>query len=87
MYSGEKLDYLCGRVVFGGRKRLTVGRKVGLGGREVLFWGSQWYSVGEDGHFLCEDVVFGGESWYYFVGGDVVFWGENGCSEKGMLRL
>jgi hypothetical protein len=43
--------------------------------------------VGEDGHFLCEDVVFGGESWYYFVGGDVVFWGENGCSEKGMLRL
>ena len=37
--------------------------------------------MGEDGHFLCEDVVFGGESWYYFVGGDVVFWGENGCSE------
>lgn len=23
--------------------------------------------MGEDGHFLCEDVVFGGESWYYFV--------------------
>lgn len=43
--------------------------------------------MGEDGQFLCEDVVFGGESWYYFVGGDVVFWGENGCSEKGMLRL
>ena len=43
--------------------------------------------MGEDGHFLCEDVVFGGESWYYFVGGDVICWGENCSSEKGMSYL
>lgn len=60
MYSGEKLDYLCGRVVFGGRKRVTVGRKVGLGGREVLFWGSQWYSVGEEWVF-CRGKRSAGE--------------------------
>lgn len=53
MYSGEKLDYLCGRVVFGGRK-------VGLGGREVLFWGSQWYSVGEEWVF-CRGKRSAGE--------------------------
>ena len=41
------------------------------------------YFLGEQWHFLGEDVLSGGEKWYS-VGDDVVCWGENCSSEKGM---
>ena len=46
----------------------------------------RWYFLGEQWHFLGEDVLSGGEKWYS-VGDDVICWGENCSSEKGMSYL
>jgi len=46
----------------------------------------RWYLLGEQWHFLGENVTFGGEKWY-FVGDNVKFWGESCCCEKGMSYL
>ena len=52
-------------------------------GAHVPFGGMRRYFLGEQWHFLGEDVLSGGEKWYS-VGDDVVCWGENCSSEKGM---
>ena len=74
MYSGEKLDYLCGRVVFGGRKRLTLGRKVGLGGREVKIRGAKWYFVVTVSYFGESSGILGERKSYLLR--EVGFWGR-----------